>query len=329
MYLPQMQFSLWADFIEREFIDNGLKRLVEEGTVNGATSNPAIFKNAILTSPAYQQQLESLRNHEPKAKYEAVAIFDIQKAADALRPLYDRNDDGYVSIEVDPYLCDDAAATAEEGRRLFAAIGRPNVMIKVPATDAGYEAMEHLVSEGIPVNATLIFSKAQALACANSFARGLEQSEVTVDTVISVFVSRFDRAIDVQLEAAGLQPALTGIYNAADIYDAVESLEVPRCRVLFASTGVKGGGVRPSYYVDELLAAHSVNTAPVETIEAFVAHGEREQKLPIDAGRIREHFEQLAAAGVDRDVVAARLMQEGLDAFQSAFADILAALESS
>ena len=327
MYLPQIEFSLWVDFIEREFIDTGLKRLIEEGIVNGATSNPAIFKNAILNSPAYRQQLESLKNHEPKAKYEAVAVYDIQKAADALRPLYDKGDDGYVSIEVDPHLCFDTIGTIEEGRRLHRSIGRPNVMIKVPATDAGYEAMEVLTSEGIPVNATLDFSKDQAIACANSFARGREKGSVHVDTVISIFVSRLDRAIDAELESKGAQPALAGIYNAAEIYAAVEAMEVPRCRVLFASTGVKSGGLRPSYYVDGLLAAHSVNTAPIETIEAFVAHGDKLPKLPIDPESIRAHFEKVAAAGIDMDAVFARLMEEGLDAFKTAFDEILATLE--
>ena len=327
MYLPSIEFSLWADFIERDFIDSGLKRLVEEGVVNGATSNPAIFKNAILTSPAYQRQLESLKNHTPKAKYEALAIYDIRKAADALSPLFAKSDDGYVSIEVDPYLCDDALGTIEEGRRLFREIGRPNVMIKVPATDAGYEAMEALVSEGIPVNATLIFSEAQALACANSFARGLEKGSEAVDTVISIFVSRLDRALDATLESGGIEPAIAGVYNAAAIYAAIEALEVPRCRALFASTGVKGEGLRPSYYVDELLAYHSVNTAPIATIEAFVEHGDTVQKLPIDPDEIDAFFEKVAEAGISMEAVYVQLMEEGLEAFKTAFAEILAALE--
>lgn len=327
MYLPDIQFSLWADFIERDFIDTGLKRLIDEGIVNGATSNPAIFKNAILTSPAYQLQLETLKNHDPKTKYEALAIHDIQKASDALRPLFDEGNDGYVSIEVDPNLCDDAVGTQEEGRRLFRAIGRPNVMIKVPATEAGYEAMEALVGEGIPVNATLVFSKAQALACADSFARGLEKGSKSVDTVISVFVSRFDRALDEVLEAKGIASALTGIYNAADIYAAVEALEVPFCRTLFASTGVKGDGLRPSYYVDELLAPHSVNTAPIETIDAFVELEKKTAALPIDSEVVEAHFSALHNAGIDLDAITSRLMSEGLEAFKSAFAEILAELE--
>ena len=327
MYLSDLQFSLWADFIEREFIETGFKRLIDQGVVNGATSNPAIFKNAILTSPAYQLQLETLKNHAPKAKYEALAIYDIRMAADVLRPLFDSGDDGYVSLEVDPYLCDDTVGTIEEGRRLFREIARPNVMIKVPATDAGFAAMEALVSEGIPVNATLIFSKAQALACANSFAHGLEKASKEVDTVISVFVSRFDRALDAALESKGIEPALTGIYNAADIYAAIEAMEVPRCRALFASTGVKGGGLRPSYYIDELLAPNSINTAPIETIEAFLEHGRSEPKLPIAPERIASHFNALTAAGIDFDATCSRLTEEGLKAFKSAFAEILAELE--
>lgn len=327
MYLPELKFSLWADFIERDFIETGFKTLIEKGIVNGATSNPAIFKNAIMTSPAYRQQLESLKNHAPKAKYEAVAIFDIQKAADALRSLFDKGDDGYVSIEVDPYLCDDTQATIEEGRRLFDAIGRPNVMIKVPATQAGYGAMETLVAESIPVNATLVFSKQQALECVAAFERGQQRASSPVDTVVSVFVSRFDRAIDGALEAKGVEPALTGICNAADIYAAVEEKGIAGCRTLFASTGVKGGGLRPAYYVEELLAPKSVNTAPVATIEAFVAAGSGTPRLPIEKERIAEHMARVEGAGIDLDELTDRLMAEGLEAFKSAFAEILVAVE--
>ena len=214
MYIPEEKFSLWADFIERDYLDNGFKALIKEGIINGATSNPSIFKSAILTSPAYQRQIEELSGLDAKAKYEALAIYDIQKAADILRPLYDKGDDGYVSIEVDPMLCDDTAATVDEGRRLYKMIDRPNVMIKVPATEAGYGAMRALVSDGIAVNATLVFSKEQALAAADAFAEGQKEG-ASVDTVISVFVSRIDRALDTELAANGITPALAGIYNAA------------------------------------------------------------------------------------------------------------------
>ncbi|WP_298694915.1 transaldolase family protein, partial [uncultured Sulfuricurvum sp.] len=194
MYIAEARFALWADFIERTFLEREFKILIDKGIVNGATSNPAIFKNAILTSPAYKEQLSMLGNLSPKEKYEAVAMYDIQKAADILRPLYDAGDDGYVSIEVDPYLCDDAGGTIAEGIRLHRSIGRPNVMIKVPATEAGYQAMEALASEGIAVNATLVFSVDQALKCAEAFAKASKKA--SVDTVISVFVSRIDRAVD-------------------------------------------------------------------------------------------------------------------------------------
>lgn len=327
MYILTSRFSLWADFIERTFLDEGFKELIAQGIINGATSNPAIFKNAILTSSAYKEQLSTLTHLSPKEKYEAIALFDIQKAADILRPLYDARDDGYVSIEVDPFLCDDTKATTQEGIRLFETINRPNVMIKVPATDAGYGAMEALASRGIPVNATLIFSTEQALQCANAFAAAASKSTEVVDTVISVFVSRIDRAIDSKLQSHGIEPGLMGIMNAAEIYTKVEALSVPKCRVLFASTGVKGDDLRASYYIDELLAINSINTAPIATIDAYVARGDKTIKLPLSTEKIETHKQKVKDAGVDMDKVIQGQIREGLDAFKSAFDDILSALE--
>lgn len=325
MYLAEARFALWADFIERTFLEEGFKELISKGIINGATSNPAIFKSAILTSPAYKEQLSSLAHLSPKEKYEAVAIYDIQSAADILRPLYDVGDDGYVSIEVDPFLCDDASATIEEGIRLYTGINRPNVMIKVPATEAGYTAMEALASRGIAVNATLIFSVEQALKCAKAFERASHKA--SVDTVISVFVSRIDRAIDEALREKGVKTGWMGIVNAADIYNRVEALSVPRCRVLFASTGVKGDEYRASYYIDELLAPNSVNTAPIGTIEAYVKGGDRAVKLPLAQRLIDEHTAAVRNAGVDMAQVIQTQIDEGLEAFKIAFKDILDALE--
>jgi transaldolase len=327
MYIEAIKFSLWADFIERDYLDQEFKTLIDKGIINGATSNPAIFKNAIMNSPAYKDQIASLKGESAKSIYEAVAIFDIKKAATLLRPLYDRGDDGYVSIEVDPFLCDDAEATIAEGKRLHGEIALPNVMIKVPATPAGYVAMEALVAEGIAVNATLVFSKEQAIACAKAFERGLLTCKDEVDTVISVFVSRIDRALDAQLVSKGIPTALAGVYNAAAIYKAVEALHVKRCRTLFASTGVKGDGLRASYYVDELLAQNSVNTAPIDTIHAYVAGGDVRPKLPIDSAIIEAHFDKIAQAGIDFDAVISQQIREGLDAFKVAFSEILEALE--
>ncbi|MGA9045088.1 transaldolase [Sulfuricurvum sp.] len=325
MYIAEARFALWADFIERTFLDEGFKELIASGVINGATSNPAIFKNAILTSAAYKEQLSSLGDFSPKEKYEALAIFDIQKAADMLRPLYDAGDDGYVSIEVDPFLCDDAEATIAEGLRLHKSINRPNVMIKVPATNAGYIAMESLASQGIPINATLIFSVDQALKCAEAFERASQKA--SVDTVISVFVSRIDRAIDETLRVAGVSTGLMGIMNAADIYNRVEALRIPKCRVLFASTGVKGDEFRASYYIDELLAANSVNTAPIATIDAYVKGGETTLKLPLAAAAIREHQQRVADAGIVMEAIIEQQITEGLEAFKVAFSEILSELE--
>jgi transaldolase len=300
--------------------------LIEKKIINGATSNPAIFKNAILTSNAYIAQLESLHELSPKEKYEAVAIYDIQKAADILRPLYEKGDDGFVSIEVDPYLCDDADATIAEGIRLYNAIGRENVMIKIPATEAGYVAMEALVAKGIAVNATLIFKREQALFCLDAFENGMKKAGKDVSTVISIFVSRVDRALDKILAENNIPTALTGIYNSARIYDAIERSALPSCRALFASTGVKDDSLPAHYYIEKLLAYNSVNTAPVETILAFDKDGKKEKALPIDPTLVTEHLAKLHEIGIDLDVVLDKLIADGLEAFKEAFGEILEAL---
>ncbi|MFT5660526.1 MAG: transaldolase [Sulfurimonas sp.] len=326
MYIEDLKFSLWADFIERDYLDNEFKTLIDDGIINGATSNPAIFKNAILNSPAYKEQLSSLTGLSPKEKYEAVAIFDITKAADILKPLYDKNDDGYVSIEVDPFLSDDAEATISEGKRLFKSINRENVMIKVPATPAGYIAMEELTASGIPVNATLIFKKQQAIACAKAFEAGVKKNAATVHTVISIFVSRVDRALDAKLSENGIDVALSGIYNSADIYNVIEKMQVPGCRTLFASTGVKDDSLAAHYYIDGLLAYNSVNTAPIDTIKAFHANGVKKKALPLKDEVIQKHFEKLDSIGIDFEKILDKQISDGLVAFEDAFRDILESL---
>jgi len=323
MYIKDLKFSLWADFIERDYLDGEFKELIQAKTINGATSNPAIFKNAILSSPAYKDQLSTMVGLSPKQKYEALAIFDIKKAAEILAPLYESGDDGYVSIEVDPFLSNDAEGTISEGKRLYAEIGRENVMIKVPATDAGYIAMEALVSEGIAVNATLIFKKDQAISCAKAFERGVKKYGDKVDTVISIFVSRVDRAIDEKLKKAGVPEALAGIYNSADIYSTIEELNVSGCRALFASTGVKGDSLPTHYYIEKLLAYNSVNTAPVDTIKAFVKEGKTESALPISAEIISAHMQKIKDAGIDLEETLNSQISDGLVQFEDAFKEIL------
>ena len=327
----ELKFSLWLDFVERDYLKNEFSKLIEAGIINGATSNPSIFASAITTSPAYKEQLAALEGKSAKEKYEALAIEDIRAAAQALRPSYDAANDGYISIEVDPFLSNDTQGTIAEGKRLFEAIGEPNVMIKVPATNAGYEAMKELLSLGISVNATLIFSPEQARRCLKAMTAGLHNYETygggKVNAVISVFVSRFDRLLDADLAAEGMDVARTGIYNAARIYNIIEKNHTPSIRTLFASTGVKGDDLPADYYIRELLAEHSVNTAPLATIESYISHKETAPKLPIEESEINGYFTRLKDCGFNMDEIYASLLTDGLEAFEKAFQDMLDNIE--
>jgi len=326
-------FSLWVDFIEREFIKTKLPEMIANEVIDGATSNPSIFANAIMKSPAYKEQLESLKDLSAKEKYEALAIADIKAAAQELRVCYDSGFEGYVSIEVDPFLSDNTEGTIEEGTRLFAAIDEPNVMIKVPATEAGYAAMQELMSQGISVNATLIFSPEQALKAAKAMKAGIKEFEQSgggrVEGVISIFVSRFDRKLDPQLEELGIKKSQTGILNAAKIYNLINDLKEPAIKPLFASTGVKEGqGLSADYYITNLCAKHSINTAPIDTIAAYEASGNRGKlALPIKEEVIEQYFNELEKNGIAMQEVYSSLMQEGLEAFEEAFSNMLKTLE--
>jgi transaldolase len=328
MYIENAKFSLWCDFIERDFLKDGLDKLIESKTVNGATSNPSIFKNAFLNSPAYKEDINSLKGKSPKEIYEALAIKDIQISADLLQHLYKNDDDGFISIEVDPTLCDDADATIEEARRLHKAIGKENVMIKIPATDAGFVAMETLMREGIHINATLIFSPAQADGCLDAFEKACkEMSGDKPKAVISVFVSRFDRKMDEAFFARNVRKGLLGIFNATKIYDNIQKRGLENVRTLFASTGVKGDELVKDYYITNLLFENSINTAPIETIEAFVKTGIKDKREPIEIELIDGFFDVLKQQEFDMDKVYEELMSEGLEAFKDAFGDILKALD--
>ena len=322
-----MVFSLWLDFIERDFLKEQFVELVEERVINGATSNPSIFAQAITTSPAYREALKSLSGKTPKEKYEALAVEDIKNAAIILRGVYDEGSEGYISIEVDPFLAHDTQATVEEGRRLFKTIDEPNVMIKVPATEAGYEAMRLLLSDGIPVNATLVFSPEQARRCLDAMKQGIDEFENTggerVEAVVSVFVSRFDRMLDETLASKGLPTARTGIMNAAKVYNLVQANETPCVRTLFASTGVKSDDLPADYYIRELYGPHCVNTAPLHTIRAFEAGAAPKPTLPIPEEKIEAYFSRLREQGIVMEEVYDRLMQEGLKAFEEAFKGML------
>jgi transaldolase len=329
-----LAFSLWLDFIERDFLRKEFVGLIERGVINGATSNPSIFAQAISSSPAYRESLEALKGRSPKEKYEALAVEDIKSAAIALRSVYDEGSEGYISLEVDPFLAYDTRGTLEEARRLFREIDEPNVMIKVPATEAGYPAMRELLADGISVNATLVFSPEQARACLDAMKEGIDEFENTggerVEAVISVFVSRFDRKLDGLLAEKGLPTGKTGIMNAAKIYNMVQANHTPAIRTLFASTGVKEGqGLPADYYVRSLFGSHCINTAPLTTIEAFEAGPRPEPALPIPEEEIDAYFETLESNGVVITEVRHELMEEGVRAFEEAFRELLTKLEDA
>ncbi|ANV98671.1 transaldolase [Helicobacter enhydrae] len=316
--LKNQNFSLWCDFIERDFLQTDFKTLIKEGKIYGATSNPSIFANALKTSQAYKAQIASLQHKSAKEIYETIALEDIKTAAQILRPLWDQDkNDGYISIEIDPLFCDDAQESIKEGKRLFATLNEPNVMIKVPATNAGYETMEELLKCDIPINATLVFAPLQAQKCLQAFKHARDGGS-QAKSVISVFVSRLDRALDSQLP-----PALThqlGIQNAKNIYQQIQDFGDCHTRTLFASTGVKGGGLKPSYYIDELLLPNSINTAPLETIQAYCSNPDTQIKT---SSNTMDQF-----GSYDLQSLYERLLQEGLEAFKTSFKELLSSLKS-
>ncbi|MGE4457180.1 MAG: transaldolase [Arcobacteraceae bacterium] len=324
-----INYSIWCDFIERDFLENEFKTLINDGVIHGATSNPAIFENSITNSPAYKSDINSKQHLSQKEIYEALAIKDIKRAAEILLPLYEKDsNDGFISIEVDPTLCDDMMGTIEEGVRLFKTINMPNVMIKVPATEAGYGAMRELTHMGINVNATLIFSVVQAVECAKALDAGIKQSEANPKAVISVFVSRFDRACDELCKTKGLETAKLGIVNATKCYHEIEKFANPNIRTLFASTGVKGDDLPKSYYIDTLIYPNSVNTAPLDTIKAFITNGTKEQTNLTTDEACDVYFKLLNDNGIDVEATSQKLLNDGLEAFKISFAQMLNKLKN-
>lgn len=323
--MKQIGFSLWVDFLERDFLDAEFKQLLHDGVINGATSNPSIFRQSILTSNAYAAERSTLKGRSAKGAYEAMAFSDIKKAAKILRPQYECGNDGFVSIEIDPFLANDSRKSIEEGMRLWETIDEPNVMIKVPATQAGYSVMTELLSREIPVNATLIFSPQQAKSVCEAVHKA---DPKRAHAVISVFVSRFDRKLEAKLSGSEFENRV-GIMNAANIYNIIDSLKPPRTRCLFASTGVKGNTLPADYYIKELLAPNSINTAPLDTIKAYILGGTYgKPKLPIAQSKIDEFFDALSKKGVLMQSVYDELIEEGLLQFEAAFGEILRALEA-
>lgn len=319
-------FSIWCDFLEDSFLDNEFLNLIYSNTINGATTNPSIFKNAILNSKQYKERIARLNTKNAKQKYEILAIQDIKKAADKLSLNYFTNNEGFISIEIDPRLHDNTALSIGEAKRLRTEIAKDNVMIKIPATNESYEAMYELMKEGINVNATLIFSYEQSIKCFEALNLGLKEFRKKnkglkePKAVISVFVSRYDRLLNNRV----LEKNKLGIYLASFAYHYIQAQNEANIKTLFASTGVKGDDLEKDYYIKELLFSNCINTAPLDAIYAF-----KGKKIEIKKPLSLEELHQKLAQNISKDELdeaSKFLLDDGLKLFCEAYEDILSAL---
>ena len=355
--------SPWLDDLQRRLVaGGGLRRLVEDDGIAGVTSNPSILEKAIAGSEDYRADIDRLRRRglAAQAVYEQLAIEDVRAAADVLRGVYDASGrrDGYVSLEVSPHLARDAARTVEDARRLWRAVDRPNLMIKVPATPEGIPAVEALLAEGINVNVTLLFSlqaylaaaAAHRAALARRLAAGADLGHVA--SVASFFVSRVDTHVDSALEQrAAREPALrehllslrgkAAVANARLAYRLYRGFTGSRDwqrlaragaqpqRLLWASTSTKNPEYRDVLYVESLIGANTITTLPMATIDAFRDHGSAHATLAGNDAGAHAHMLELAAAGVDYAATTAALLDEGLRLFTCAYDALLAAVSQA
>jgi transaldolase len=335
--------SLWLDNITRELLDGGtLKRYVDELSVTGLTSNPTIFANALAKSRAYDAAIagKTREGKSGEALFFELAIEDLGRAADILRPAHDRTGgvDGWVSLEVSPLLAYDTRSTLAAARELHARAGRKNLLIKIPGTKEGLPAIEESVFAGIPINVTLLFSREHYLAAADAYLRGIERRiaaglDPYVASVASVFISRWDAAV------AGKVPAdlanRLGIAIAGRIHAAYRTtfanarwrraynMGARPQRLLWASTGTKDPEASDTLYVDALASPLTVNTMPEGTLKAFADHGKVGAPLPDDGGDCEEVLLRFARAGVEVEALAARLQDEGAKAFARSWNELL------
>jgi transaldolase len=340
--------SLWLDNITRDLLQNGtLARYIRDLSVTGLTSNPTIFDHAIKNSTAYdaviQQKVTEGKSGE--ALFFEVALEDLTWAADLFRPIWDQTHgvDGWVSLEVSPLLAHDATSTLAAARDLHARAGRPNLLIKIPGTTEGLPAIEEAIFSGIPINVTLLFSEKQYFAAADAFLRGIERRlaaglDPQVDSVASVFISRWDSAV-----ARSAPPELLnqlGIAMAKRTYKVYRSLLAsPRWqrvynagarpqRLLWASTGTKDPKASDVLYVKTLAAPFTVNTMPEGTLKALADHGSIDQLMPADGGDAEEVLARFAAAGIDVDALASQLQAEGAKSFVSSWHELMDVIAS-
>jgi len=346
--------SFWYDNIRRLHLKNGFfEKMIDDDGLRGVTSNPSIFNKAIATSDDYDEQLESLvgQGLGVEASYEQLAVQDIRDACDLLQDVFQesRGADGYVSLEVSPHLAHDYDQTVKEAKRLFDAVDRANVMIKVPATDAGIAAVEELIAAGVNINVTLMFSMDDYERVAKAYLKGMLEligrggDPATVASVASFFVSRVDTAVDKELNANGSPEALASLGQAAVansrlVYQRYKQVfEGPQFRalaaqgarvqrLLWASTSTKNPAYSDTLYVDQLIGPDTVNTMPPNTVDAFRDHGVVEPTLERELNRSREIIDGLAAQGVDLPAIATQLKVDGVASFARAHDDLLTVL---
>jgi len=356
--------SPWLDYIRRDLITSGeLKRLIDQDGLRGMTSNPAIFEKAIAGSTDYANLLAQLhaQNMSTGDIYERIAIRDIQDAADLLLPVYKATNrrDGYISLEVSPTLARNTQGTIEEARRLWKSVGRENIMIKVPGTQEGVPAVRQLISEGININITLLFSQEAYVAVADAFISGLEVRQKAgndvskIASVASFFVSRIDALVDSMIAARlkttnnpqeeknlrGLlgKVAIANAKQAYKRYGAIFSSARWKAlaaqggqtqRLLWASTSTKNPDYRDVLYIENLIGPDTVNTIPPATMDAFRDHGVVSRTLDADIAAADQTMTDLAGAGISMKEVTDKLLEEAIKLFDDAFTKLLAAVDS-
>ncbi|MGA2101923.1 MAG: transaldolase [Candidatus Sulfotelmatobacter sp.] len=358
--------SMWLDYIRRDLFTTGkLKQMIANDGLRGMTSNPAIFEKAIADSSLYDDVLKSLASRkdlDATARYEHLAIRDIQDAADALRPVYEESNfrDGYVSLEVSPYLARKTQETIDEARRLWKAVQRENVMIKVPGTAEGLPAIRQLIGEGININVTLLFAQEVYVKVAEAYIAGLEDLAARggnlkkMASVASFFISRIDTLIDSMLNDrikstsdAGQQALLKSVLGKVAIangkltyqryqqifsgprWQALASKGAQTQRVLWASTSTKNPAYRDVIYVEELIGPDTVNTMPPATVDAFRDHGLLRNSLTEDIPAAEKAMADLARTGISMNEVTDKLTDDGVKLFADAFDKLLAAVAKS
>lgn len=358
--------SMWLDYIRRDLFTSGkLKHMIAEDGLRGMTSNPSIFEKAIADSSLYDDMLKALASRkdlDATGRFEQLAIRDIQDAADALRPVYEQSNfhDGYVSLEVSPYLARKTQDTMDEARRLWKAAARDNVMIKVPGTAEGIPAIRQLISEGININITLLFAQEVYEKVAESYIAGLEDlakrggNLKKMASVASFFISRIDTLVDSMLNErlkntndASQQALLSSLLGKVAIangkltyqryqrifsgprWEALAAKGAQTQRVLWASTSTKNPKYRDVIYVEELIGPDTVNTMPPATVDAFRDHGQLRNSLTEDVPGAQKVMDDLARAGISIKEATDKLTEDGVKLFADAFDKLLAAVEKN